>query len=131
MKIGTAANALKLVTDEMSVEYSESPTMIDTGSKDDGANDTFILASVSRTIKLSAQLDTSMGETKAAFGDIQSYSSAGTVVYFSLGSATVAEMVLTGSGKIANLNVKASRNEIATIDFEIRVSGAVTRAINA
>lgn len=131
LKIGTAANALKLITDEMSVEYGETPNMIDTGSKDDGADDTFILASVSRTIKLSAQLDTSTGETKAAFGDLKDYSGAGTVVYFSIGSAAVGEMVIAGQGKISSLNVKATRNEIATIDFEIRVSGSTTYLANA
>lgn len=131
LKLGTAANALKLITDEMSSEFSQSSNMIDTGSKDDGANDTFILGSVSRTIKFSGQLDTSTGETKAAFGDLRSWGDGGTVVFFSLGSATTGEYVLTGSGKIANLNIKAERNNIATYDFEVRVSGATSYDVNA
>lgn len=131
LKLGTAANALKLITDELSVEFSQSSNMIDTGSKDDGADDTFILGSISRTIKFSGQLDTSTGETKAAFGDLRTWADAGTAIFFSVGSAATGEYVLTGGGKIANLNIKAERNNIAMIDFEIRVSGATAYTVNA
>ena len=131
LRMGTASNALKLISDEMSVEFSQSSNMIDTGSKDDGADDTFILGSISRNIKFSGQLDTSSGETDAAFGDLRTWADAGTAIFFSVGSTATGEYVLTGSGKVSSLNIKAERNNIAMIDFEIRVSGATAYTANA
>lgn len=131
VKFGTAANALKMVADELSWEYTSTNNMLDTGSKDDGNDDTFILGSISRTLKCDAQLDLSTGEAKLALGDFMGWSDGGTELFWTGGPATVGDDILSGKCKVASFTLKNTRNEIASFSFEMRVSGAVALVTNA
>jgi len=132
--LGTTSNGLDLVADEMTCEFSATSQFTDTGSKDDGDDDTFIKTGSQRSVRVSAQMH--MGAagsvaTRVTYGDISAWEEAGTLLYFSAGTTVTGDVLKTGQCRVVSYSAKADHKAIAMVDFEIRIYGAVVDTTNA
>lgn len=116
-----------LVGKLVSVSVETSRNAIETSSKDDGDNSSFISGRRNSTINGSAIYDhTGVDVGQAEL--VTARDAADGLIYFLITSATSGDQEYHGGGVLTNLSYGFDDEAVSTIDFSIQVTGALTEA---
>lgn len=125
IKIGSST-----IQDEVSADLSLSIAEIPTASKDDGVWYTWITGDYSWEAKITVQWSNNLAvSTKKTSTELTTEALAGTALSINFGTQTTGDTGYSGSAIITNVAHKASRNEVAMVEFSVKGTGALTSAV--